>query len=262
MTRPRSSATRRKFQEARASPGPRQQRLVGVQQGGVGGVRQRRQHLALRRRRLGEHRQRLVGVGGDDDGVEGRGPRRCRRRPRRRCAVSAHRGDLGAEADVVERARRPGRRTSATRRPPSSTRGDPKTPSMPWWSRKREQVARRVVQRDRRVARPDRGDDGLHEVPGEVRREAVRRRGTSRSVVSSPCPRRAGARAAPVEARDLGEHPQVRRPRAGCARSGTGRPRPSAPAHSRPVASSRVDIDISESWVATPSSANIRSSVG
>ena len=37
---------------------------------------------------------------------------------------------------------------------------------------------------------------------------------------------------------------------------------PSAPAHSRPVASSRVDIDISLSWVATPSSAKIRSSVG
>ena len=37
---------------------------------------------------------------------------------------------------------------------------------------------------------------------------------------------------------------------------------PRAPAHSRPVASSRVDIDISLGWVATPSSAKIRSRVG
>ena len=36
-----------------------------------------------------------------------------------------------------------------------------------------EQVAGGVVQRDLRVARPDRGHDGLHEVAGEVRREAA-----------------------------------------------------------------------------------------
>jgi hypothetical protein len=37
---------------------------------------------------------------------------------------------------------------------------------------------------------------------------------------------------------------------------------PSAPAYSSPVASSRTDIDISDSCVSTPSSANSRSRVG
>ena len=49
---------------------PGQHRLVGVQLGAVGRVRNRPEHGALVRGRVVEHQQRLVGVDGDDGRVE------------------------------------------------------------------------------------------------------------------------------------------------------------------------------------------------
>ena len=74
----------------------------------------------------------------------------------------------------------------------------------------REQVAGRVVERDPGIAGPHRGDERLHEVPHEVRREpAVVEELPERRVVAGggELPLRQ-----PVEARDLRQHPQVARP--------------------------------------------------
>ena len=161
-------------------------------------------------RRVGQHGQRLVGVRGDHDGVV-----------RRHDPVAVgdldavggldHGGDLGADAHVG-RARRATRRTYS-REPPVTVRhvGEPKTASIPWWSRKREEVARGVVERDVGIAGPDRGDERLHEVAGEVRREPARAQELAqRHVVGCSGPLEQRPRPA-VEAWDGGEHPQVRR---------------------------------------------------
>jgi len=52
------------------------------------------------------------------------------------------------------------------------------------------------------------------------------------------------------------------RGRASDDNDGNSPPMPRAPAYSRPLASSRTDIDMSVSWVAMPNSANSRHSVG
>ena len=103
-----------------------------------------------------------------------------------------------------------------------------------------EQVARRVVQRDRRVTGPDARDQRLHEVGPEQRREpaALEERPERLVLVVSShwssVSRPAAARH-PVEPRDLGQHPEVRRTQR-VAPGGEQTPRrPSAPAHSSPV---------------------------
>ena len=77
-----------------------------------------------------------------------------------------------------------------------------------------EEVAGRVVQGDVGVAGPDRGDEGLHEVPLEVRREAAGAQEVPQRRVDPPESfgrvSEEGPRAA-VEPRDLGDQPQVRR---------------------------------------------------
>ena len=129
----------------------------------------------------------------------------------------------------------------------------------------REQVAGGVVERDVRVAGPDRGDERLHEVPDEVRREAAVGEELAQRGRLDRLARRAG-RASSARARrwKRGISASIRRyaGRVRLSRDGNRPRRPSAPAHSRPVSSSRIDIDISDCCVATPSSANRRSSTG
>ena len=72
-------------------PAARQQAPVGVQDGLVGLVGEGAEDLLLRRRRVGEHRERLVGVRGDDDLVEALG-------------LAARRRDLHAVVEALDRA--------------------------------------------------------------------------------------------------------------------------------------------------------------
>ncbi len=130
-----------------------------------------------------------------------------------------------------------------------------------------EQVAGRVVEGAGVVGRPDGGDEGLHEQLAEVVAEAV---------VVEELPQR------PQVACSAADEPSVAASRARAARWKRGMPTsirqndgltalrqvgktppaPSAPAHSRPRRSSRIDIDISDSRVVTPSSANMASRCG
>ena len=192
------------------APGPRQQRRVRVQQRDVARVRQRREDLALFGGRLRQHRERLGGVGGDDDGVV-----------RRDLAVAVgdldavpglgDGGDLGADPDVGQPGSHPGDVLvrAAGDRPPLRRAEDAEHAVV---LEEREQVAGRVVQGQVGVGRPHGGDERLHEVPGEVRREpAVREEVTQRGVGRDPVRGEQAPRPA-VEAWDLGEHPEVRRP--------------------------------------------------
>jgi hypothetical protein len=144
---------------------------VGVQQRDVVGVRQGGEDLALGGRRIGQHREGLVGVRGDHDGVV---------RPHLAVAIGdgdpggglRDRGDLAAGPDLGEGRDHPvdvllG---AAGDRAPLRGAEDAEHPVV---LEEAEQVARRVVQREVRVARPDRGHQRLHEVPLEVRREAA-----------------------------------------------------------------------------------------
>ena len=84
----------------------------------------------------------------------------------------------------------------------------------------------------------------------------------SRRVVSPASP--GAARRACARRWNRGTSPSIRR-YAGRPRLRTvgNSPRaPSAPAYSKPVSSSRTDIDISDGWVATPISEKSRSRVG
>ena len=157
-------------------------------------------------------------------------------------------------------------RATYSREPPTTVRhcgraGDREHPVV---GEELEQVARRVVERDRRVARPDRGDERLHELPAEVRREAAVGEEVPQGLVVGRALRLVEQRARPGGG-SAGPRASIRR-NAGRRRlrrgRGTARAAPSAPAYSRPVASSRTDIDISDGWVATPTSAKSRSSVG
>ena len=170
-------------------------------------------------------------------------------------AVSAIEVTFAAGAHVAAAPRPAGRRTPGSRRSTVRHCGRAEDAEHPVVVEEREQVARRVVQRHGGVAGPDRRHQRLHEVPLEVRREAaVGQEPAQRALVLRPREQR--PRAA-MKARDLGEHPQVAAPSEGAG--GRDQPaRPSAPAHSRPVPSSRIDIDISDGWVVTPSSANRR----
>ena len=213
------SVGRRKFQDARARRAAGSTEVSVCRSATLARVRQRRQHLALRRRRLGEHREGLVGVGGDHHAVVRRDP-----------AVAVgdvhaigrlgDRGDLAAGAHVGQRRGQPidvlpG---AAGDRAPLGRAEDAEHPVV---LEEREQVARRVVQRDVRVAGPDRGDQRLHEVPLEVRREAaVGKEPAQRAIVVRPREQRPRS---PMEARDLGEHPQVGAPREGAQRSAPAR---------------------------------------
>ena len=70
MVRPAGSSPRWKFQLDQAAPAARQQRGVGVEDGLVALVGDRAEDLPLGLAGVGQHRQRLVGVGGDHDLVE------------------------------------------------------------------------------------------------------------------------------------------------------------------------------------------------
>ena len=194
--------------------GPRQHRLVGVQQGGVVGVGDRGQHLALLRRRLGQHRERGAGVGGDHDCVHG-GDRAVAVGHFDAGAGVPDRGDLGADPDVVEAGRDPGDvlAGAADDRAPGGRAEDAEHPVV---VEELEEVAGGVVQGDIGVARPHRGDEGLHEVPLEVRREPAGPQEVPQRRVDPPESfgrvSEEGPRAA-VEARDLDDQPQVRRVR-------------------------------------------------
>ena len=141
--------------------------------------------------------------------------------------------------------------------------GEPVTDKHPVVGEELEEVAGGVVEGDVRVARPHGGDERLHELPAEVRREAAVGEEVAQGLVAG----RDAARSSRARARrwNRGTSVSIRRnagPARGCARSGTARAAPSAPAYSSPVASSRTDIDISDGCVRTPSSAKSRSSVG
>ena len=182
-----------------------------MQQGGVEGVGHRAEHLAVGRGGLGEQRQGLVGVRGDHDGVV-----------RRDLAVAVgdldaarrleQRGDLGAEADratgglqrggdlldVAVRAAgdgAPGRRPEDAEHAVVGEEG--------------EEVARGVVQRHLGVARPHGRHERLHEVPHEVGGEAVLGQEVAQRLVGAV--RGEHGLGTAVEARDLRQHPQVRR---------------------------------------------------
>ena len=160
--------------------------------------------------RLGQHRQGLAGVGGDHHGVEGVD-----------LAVAVgdldsrgrleHRGHLGAGAyvgqagghlgDVLARAAGDGaplRRAEDLQHAVVLQEG--------------EQVARRVVEGDRRVAGPHAGDQRLHEVGAEERGEpAALEERPERLVVRRRSSSAQQPRGHPVEPRDLHQHPEVRR---------------------------------------------------
>ena len=182
---------------------------------GVRRVGHRRQHVALQPGRLGEHRQRLVGVGGDDDRVV-----------RRDLAVAVgdlhavrgleHRGDLGAEADVGQPGADPADVLAGAAGHGAPLRR-PEDAEHPVVLQEREEVAGRVVQRQVGVRGPHRGDQRLHEVPLEVRREAAAGQEVAQRLVGVAAGRVLGRLeqrpGPPVEARDLHQHPEVRRSR-------------------------------------------------
>ena len=191
----------------------RQHRRVRVQQRCVPRVGHRGEHVALDGGGFGEHRERLVRVGGDDDGVV---------QPHLAVAVGdldsvsglEDRGDLHAGADLLDPRghRRDVPLRAAGHRAPLRAAEDAEHPVV---LQEREQVARRVVERDLRVARPHGGDEGLHEVASEVRREpALIQERSERDVVAGRACRdlRSQHPCRPaVEPGDLGEHPEVAR---------------------------------------------------
>ena len=188
-------------------PRARQHRGVGVQERGVRRVGHRAEHVSLRGGRLGEHRDRLARVGRDHDGVE---------ELHRAVAVGdldavgglEDRRDLDAGADLLEpRGHRGDVPLRATgHRPPLGAAEDAEHPVV---LEEGEQVARRVVERHLRVARPHGGDERLHEVAVEVRREPPVLEEVAQGEVR-PVGGQQPARS-PVELRDLGEQPQVAR---------------------------------------------------
>ena len=95
------------------------------------------------------------------------------------------RGDLGAGADLLQPR---GHRGDVLLRAagdgaPLRAAEDAQHPVV---LEEREQVARRVVERHLRVARPDGGDQRLHEVPGEVRREPTLGEEVAQGQVGAP----------------------------------------------------------------------------
>ena len=207
--------TRAQEVPGRACPaGPRHQAGVGVQQRGVARVRHRAEDVPLGGGRLGEHGQGLRGVRGDDDGVVGRdgavavGDLDAGRR-------LEHGGDLAPGADLGERRGDPGDvlAGAAGHRAPGRRAEDREHAVV---LEEREEVAGRVVQGQLGVAGPDGRDDGLHEVPGEVRREAalleeLAQRGVRGVRTGGVLGGLEQAARASVEAGDLAEHPQVAR---------------------------------------------------
>ena len=203
-----------------------EQRDVGVEQRDVGGVGHRRQQLALERRRRLQHRERLGGVGGDDDGVvRRRGPAAVGDLDTR--VELAHRGDLGVEPDLLE-AGRHGGDVGARAAGHGAPRRRSEDAQHAVVLEEREEEAGGVVERGGGVARPHGRHQGLHEVAHEVGREAAGveelaqrlvvvavvqekwRFGVRRSSRTTVSEQRPGPT---VEPRDLGQHPPVgRRP--------------------------------------------------
>ena len=210
MTSPRGVRGARKFHEARAPSARGQQRGVGVQQRGVGGVGHRAEHLALRRRSA-RPAWPAPGRGGW-------------RRRRRRSVVTSPLPSVTSTPSAVS--------STEVTLAPVRTSGRPAATLATYCLRaagdgaplraaedaehavvlqEREEVARGVVERDLGVARPHGGHERLHEVAREVRREAALGEELAQRRGRGPRRRRQERAGPAVEARDLGEHPQVAR---------------------------------------------------
>ena len=188
---------------------PRQERLVGVEPGGVAAVGECPEDTLLLRRRTGEHRQGRRGMDRDDDTVE--------------CLAATAGGHVDPRPVVLDRGHRRG---EADVRDPAGDgldvgaaapehgppRRRPDDPEHPVVVEEGEQVPGRVPVGVLGVAGPHGRDERRHEPAAEVGGEA--------GVVEEVPERRAdvvrirlrlreeGPRQ-PVEARDLAEHPQV-----------------------------------------------------
>ncbi len=228
---------RAKFQDAQAFRECGSSEVSVCSSAVLAGVGQVLQHRPLERGRGGQHREGLRGMGRDDYSVV-----------RRHLAVAVgdldagrgvqHRGDLGAEADLVQL----GGDASdvlvraAAHRAPLRRAEDAEHAVV---LQEREQVAGRVVQRDRRIAGPYGGHERLHEVAHEVRREpAVVEELPKCHVGRADRPRDLALRE-PVEARDLGEHPEVAR----LPQVGGGREQATPPERTSPLQAAVVVAD-------------------
>jgi hypothetical protein len=218
---------------------------VGVQPGVVGRVLPRAEQFLLERVRVGQHAERLVGVGGDHDRVE-RWRRAVSSRSVDPVAVPGHRDD---RRRWIRSAYGAVRGDGRTRLPPTTVRQGwwVVTPSSPWLSKNCSSVWSGKP-RSPGSGGPDRRRHRQQVVIGRRARTPASRRkspiGTSRVRGSST--RR---RPEPVEPDDVGDHAQVGRIRQspGCATM----PR-ALPAYSRSHRSHRSDHDMSEGWVGDP----------
>ena len=189
--------------------GPRQDAGVGVEQRPVARVAEGAEESDLLRARVGEHPQRLVGVGGEHDPVEAA--------PLPPLRQDLH--PLGARAGPRGRRSRRGRRAPAGRRSPRrsggfrpgpSTIGAGRWSSQPWLSMKR----RRERAEKRRTSAAE--DDQTAPTRGSMKWRA-KASGKLPSSRNSPRVRSGAAGIVekrpgpPVEARDAGQHPQVAR---------------------------------------------------
>ncbi len=206
-----------------------------MQQRRVRRVRHRRQQLTLQRGRLGQHRQGLPRVRGDDDGVVAGHVTVAVGDLDTRWGLE-HRGDLRAHPDVGEQRldlAHVGARPAGDRAPLRRTEDAEHAVVV----EEGEQVARRVVEGDLRLARPDARHDRLHEVPDEVAaevalgEEVAQRAGVVLDVEQGP--------GLAVEAGDLGEHRQVAR----LAQVGRGREQSRAAQRAGPLQRAVVVLD-------------------
>ena len=194
---------------ARPRPAAGQQRDVGVQGRDVRLVADRAEDLVLGRTGVGEQRQRLVAVAGEDHPVEALG----RRRPAWTSTPSAKRTILRhrrARAHPLGSGATGARRSAgaARDRPP---RGRPPTPNRPWLSKNPASRPAGKLRRCAGIGRPDRRAEGTRKPLDERRRSCgPRGAGPARQRRTDAVRARSSSRCRPVEPQHVAEHPVER----------------------------------------------------